>query len=90
MKRIAGFAVVAVAGVIFARLVMGLFGLIFSLLSSVFWIGLILVVIYLVVKVVSPETADRIRSVISQETGRETETDVEADVEVETETDADE
>jgi hypothetical protein len=86
MKRVVGFAVVAAAGVILARMVMGLFGLIFSLLSGVLWIGLILAVLYLILKVVSPETAERIRSVISRETGQDAEVEVEVDAEVETET----
>ena len=77
MKRMAGFAVVAVAGVFLVKMAFGLVGLVFSLLSSLLWFGLMAAAIYFVIRLVSPETAERIRSVFEQETRTETEAETE-------------
>jgi hypothetical protein len=51
----------AVVGVVALKLVFGLLGFVFSLLSSLFWLAAIGFVIYLVLKVISPETANRVK-----------------------------
>ena len=56
----------AILGLFALKLVFGLFGFLFVLLGVLLWwalkIALIGVVIYLVIRIVSPDTAERLRS----------------------------
>jgi hypothetical protein len=55
----------AILGLFALKLVFGLFGFLFSLLGVLlyyaFWIALLGGVLYLVIRIVSPETAERLR-----------------------------
>ena len=56
----------AILGLFALKLVFGLFGFLFVLLGALLWlalkIALVGLVVYFVIRVVSPETAERLRS----------------------------
>jgi hypothetical protein len=60
-----GFAVLAVIAYVALKLIFGLLGFAVSLLFTLLWLAAIGFVIYLVLKVVSPETARRVKEVIN-------------------------
>ena len=64
LRNLVGFAVFAIMAILAFKLAFGLFGLVFGLLMSLLWHAFIGWLIYLVIKVLSPTTADRIREVI--------------------------
>jgi hypothetical protein len=64
IRKLAGYSVLAVLGVLALKLLLWVIGVAFSLLMTVFWIAAIGFVIYLVLRVISPQTADVIRDTI--------------------------
>ncbi|KPJ90104.1 MAG: hypothetical protein AMS18_11520 [Gemmatimonas sp. SG8_17] len=64
VRTIVSYSIMAVVGVVALKLVFGLLGFVFSLLSSLFWLAAIGFVIYVVLKVISPETASRIKETV--------------------------
>ena len=64
IRTIVGFSALAVVGVIALKLVLWVLGVAFSLIGSLLWLAAIGFVIYLVIKVVSPTTAARVRETI--------------------------
>jgi hypothetical protein len=64
LRNLVGFAVFAIVAILAFKLAFGLFGLVLGLLMSLLWLAFIGWLIYLVIKVLSPTTADRIREVI--------------------------
>ena len=67
-RNLVGFAIFAVVALLAFKLLFGLFGLALGLLISLAWLALWGWLFYLVIRVLSPTTADRIREMIS---GRE-------------------
>lgn len=65
LRTLLGYAILAVVGYIALRLVFALLGLAFSLLMTLLWLAAIGFVIYLVLKVISPDLARRVRETIS-------------------------
>lgn len=63
-RSLIGFAIFAVVALIAIKFVFGLIGFAIGLLGSLIWLACIGFVIYLVVRLVSPSTADRIRDTI--------------------------
>jgi len=61
VRTLVGYSIVAVIGVVALKLALGLLGFVFSLLSSLLWFAAIGFVIYMVLKVISPDTASRIK-----------------------------
>ena len=61
VRTLAGYTIVAVVGIVAIKLVLGLLGLVFSLMSTVLWLAAIGFVFYLILKIVSPDTARRVR-----------------------------
>ncbi len=61
IRTLVGYSIVAVVGVVALKMALGLLGFVFSLLSSLLWFVAIGFVIYLVLKVISPDTASRIK-----------------------------
>ena len=61
IRTLVGYSIVAVVGVVALKMALGLLGFVFSLLSSLLWFVAIGFVIYLVLKVISPNTASRIK-----------------------------
>jgi hypothetical protein len=68
MRTILGYAVVAVVGFLALKLVFGLLGFAIGLAFSLLWLAAIGFVFYLVLKMVSPSSARRVREMV---TGRE-------------------
>jgi hypothetical protein len=68
MRTILGYAVVAVVGFVALKLVFGLLGFAVSLAFSLLWLAAIGFVFYLVLKLVSPSSARRVREMVA---GRE-------------------
>ena len=68
MRTILGYAVVAIVGFVALKLVFGLLGFAIGLAFSLLWLAAIGFVFYLVLKLVSPSSARRVREMV---TGRE-------------------
>jgi hypothetical protein len=64
-RNLIGFAVFAVVAILAFKLLFGLFGLAIGLLMGIAWLAFWGWLFYLVIRVLSPTTADRIREVIS-------------------------
>jgi len=64
-RTILGYAILAVIGYVALKLVFALLGLAFSLVMMLLWLAAIGFVIYLVLKVISPDLARRVREVVS-------------------------
>jgi hypothetical protein len=63
-RNLIGFAILAVVALIALKFVMGLLGLAIGLFWTILWFAFIGFVFYLVLRVVSPGTADRVREMI--------------------------
>lgn len=64
LRSILGFAVFAVVAWLGLKLVFGLLGGLMGLAMTVLWLAAIGFLFYLVLRVLSPSTADRIRELI--------------------------
>ena len=64
LRTILGYAVLAVVGILALKLIFGLLSVAFSLFWVVLWLALLGFVFYLILKVVSPGTAQRIKESI--------------------------
>ena len=67
LRKLFGFAVLAVVTVFLLKVVFSLFGLVLGLLGAVLWFAFVGFMIYLVLKVFAPETAARVREMIAGE-----------------------
>jgi hypothetical protein len=67
LRKLFGFAVFAIVAMFLLKVVFGLFGLVLGLLGAVLWFGFLGLMIYLVLKVLSPGTAARVREMIAGE-----------------------
>ncbi|HWP37557.1 MAG TPA: hypothetical protein VNL18_08420 [Gemmatimonadales bacterium] len=65
LRTLLGYAVLAIAGFIALKLLFGLLGLAFGLLMSLLWLAAIGFVFYLALKLISPDTARRVREMIT-------------------------
>jgi hypothetical protein len=63
-RSILGFAIFAVLVWIGLRIIFGLLGGLMSILMTVLWLAAIGFIFYLVLRVISPATADRVRDTI--------------------------
>lgn len=72
VRTLVSYSIVAVVGIVALKVVFGMLGFVFSLLSSLFWLAAVGFLIYLVLRVVSPDTATRIKEMIR---GKEKTTD---------------
>jgi len=66
-RKLLGFALFALVAIFFLKLAFGLFGLVVGLLATVLWFAFIGFLIYLILKVLAPETAARVREMIAGE-----------------------
>jgi hypothetical protein len=64
-RNLLGFAIFAVIAIFLLKIFFGLFGLLIGLLVTVAWFALIGFLMYLVLKVVAPDTAARVREMIA-------------------------
>jgi hypothetical protein len=65
LRNLFGFAVLAVVTVFLLKVVFSLFGLVLGLLGAVLWFAFVGFMIYLVLKVFAPDTAARVREMVS-------------------------
>jgi hypothetical protein len=65
LRNVFGFAMFAVVTIFLLKLVFGLFGLVLGLLASVLWFAFLGFVIYMVLKLLAPGTAARVREMIA-------------------------
>ncbi len=68
IRTLTGYAVVGVVAIIALKLLFGVIGFALSLVWTLFWLAAIGFLFYLVLKVVSPDTARRVREKVA---GRE-------------------
>ena len=61
IRTLTGYAVVGVVAIIVLKLRFGIIGFALSLVWTLFWLAAIGFLIYLVLKLVSPDTARRVR-----------------------------
>ena len=64
IRKLFGFAVFAVVAIFLLKVIFGLFGLVIGLLAAVLWFAFIGFLIYLVLKIIAPGTAARVREMI--------------------------
>jgi hypothetical protein len=65
LRNTLGFAVLAVVAMIALKFVFAIFGIVLSLLATLLWFAAIGFVVYLILRVLSPSTADRVKEMIS-------------------------
>ncbi|HVX88217.1 MAG TPA: hypothetical protein VG940_04760 [Gemmatimonadales bacterium] len=65
MQKLLGYSLLALVGLFVWRLLTGLFGMIVGLFFSLLWLAFVGFIIYLVIRVFSPGTADKIQEMIS-------------------------
>ena len=65
LRKILGFAVLAVVAVVVLNLAFGLLGFAFNLAILLLKLALVGVVVYWVLKLISPSTAQRVKEMIS-------------------------
>ena len=63
-RNLLGFAIFAVIAMFLLKIFFGLFGMLIGLLVTVAWFAVIGFLIYLVLKVIAPDTAARVREMI--------------------------
>ncbi|HKV71698.1 MAG TPA: hypothetical protein VFD85_09495 [Gemmatimonadales bacterium] len=63
-RSILGFAVLAVVAWLALKIVFGLLGSLMGLLMTVLWLAAIGFICYLVLRMIAPRTADRVREAI--------------------------
>jgi hypothetical protein len=67
VRAIVGYAVLAIVGIVALKLLFGLLSIAFSLVWALLWLALLGFVFYLILKVVSPKTAQRVKDKIKGE-----------------------
>jgi uncharacterized membrane protein YGL010W len=65
LRNLLGFAVFAVVALLVLKLVFSLFGLVLGLFFGLVWLAFLGFVIYLILKLVAPQTAARVREMIA-------------------------
>ena len=65
MQKLLGYSLLAIVGIFLWRVLTGLFGMIMGLIFSLLWLAFVGFIIYLIIRVFSPSTADRIQEMIS-------------------------
>ena len=63
-RSLIGFAIFAVVALIAIRFVFGLIGFAIGIFGSIVWLAFVGFIIYLILRVLSPSTADRVRDTI--------------------------
>ncbi len=71
IRSVVGFAGVAVVAMIALKLLGGLFGFAISIFMMLLWLAFWGFIIYLILRVISPSTADRVRDTIRGNKARE-------------------
>ncbi len=66
IRNLLGFEIFAVIAIFLLKVFFGLFGLLIGLLMTVAWFAFIGFLIYLLLKLIAPDTAARVREMITQ------------------------
>ncbi len=61
VRALVGYSVLAIIGIFAFRLLLGLLSIAFNLLWAVLWLAVLGFIVYLVLKVISPNTALRVK-----------------------------
>ena len=64
-RSVLGFALLAIVAWFALQLFFGLFGIIVGLFGKILWLAFLGFLVYLVLRVFAPETADRIKEMIA-------------------------
>ncbi len=64
-RSLIGFAVFAVISIFLVKVFFGLFGLVLGLIGTIVWLAVVGFVVYLILKMFSPDTAARVREMVS-------------------------
>lgn len=72
IRTITGYAVVALIGFLALKLVFGLLGFALSILWTLLWLAALGYIIYLILRIVSPNTAQWIREQVQGEAKTDT------------------
>jgi len=67
VRALLGYAVLAIVGIVALKLLFGLLSIAFSLLWALLWLAALGFVFYIVLKIVSPSTARRVKEKIRGE-----------------------
>lgn len=65
IRNMLGFAAFAVVAMIAIKFLLGIFGIIVGLLGALLWFACVGFLFYLVLRLLSPSTADRVKEMIS-------------------------
>ena len=65
LRKLLGFALFAVVAIFLLKVLLGLFGLVVGLVFSVLWFALMGFVIYLILKLIAPGAAARVREMVT-------------------------
>ncbi|HEU5169089.1 MAG TPA: hypothetical protein VFU46_01055 [Gemmatimonadales bacterium] len=65
LRNLVGFALFAVVAIVAIKLIFGLFGALVGVLMSVLWFAFLGWLFYVVLKILSPGTAERLREMIT-------------------------
>jgi len=65
IRNMLGFAALAVVAMIAIKFIFSIFGIIVSLFMALLWFAFVGFLIYMLLRVVSPSTADRVKEMIS-------------------------
>jgi hypothetical protein len=68
VRALIGYAVLAIVGIVALKLLFGLLSVAFSLMWAALWLAALGFVFYLILKVVSPKTARRVKDKIRNQT----------------------
>lgn len=64
VRAVVGYSVLAVIGIVVLKLMFGLLGLAFQLIWAVLWLAALGFIFYLIIKIISPSTAKKVREAI--------------------------
>ena len=64
VRALLGYAVLAIVGIVALKLLFGLLSIAFTLLLALIWLAALGFVFYIVLKIVSPSTARRVKEKI--------------------------
>ena len=65
IRNMLGFAALAVVAMIAIKFILSIFGIIVSLFMTVLWFAFVGFCVYMLLRVLSPSTADRVKEMIS-------------------------
>ena len=67
VRALVGYAVLAIVGIIAIKLVLAAVGIVWQLAWAVLWLALLGFIFYLILKVISPKTARKVKDAVRGE-----------------------